>query len=205
MGADETGADCKIDRISRKWNLENLDDRLLERRNAGASLRELETYYNQQILDAAMRDSGVEMLDGEVENLYHLLTDAETSAGTKVDVQSRLERNGLDPDTILSDFVSYQTVRTHLRDCLGIETHRNTEFDITDAKNTVFKLLSRTEAITERTIDRLRSAGHLSISEPEVTLSLRIACTKCGEEYQFTRLLDRGNCSCEKTNEPSNE
>ncbi|WP_345782541.1 rod-determining factor RdfA [Halostagnicola sp. A-GB9-2] len=66
-----------------------------------------------------MRDSGVGMLDGEVENLYHLLTDAETSAGTKVDARSRFERNGLDPDTILSHFVSCQTIRIHLKDCLG--------------------------------------------------------------------------------------
>ena len=196
MTSDETESNCKLDRISRKRNLDDLDTRLLERRSSGASLRELETYYNQQVLAAAMRNSGVETLDGEVENLYQLLTGDDVSTGTQIEARSRLERNGIDPDAVLDDFVSYQTVRTHLNDCLGVDTNRSVQIDRTDAKNTVFKLLSRTEVITERTIDRLCSAGYLRIGEPEITLSLRIACTECGEEYTFTRLLERSRCSC---------
>ncbi|SIS13290.1 rod-determining factor RdfA [Natronorubrum thiooxidans] len=193
--SNETG-NCKIDRISQKWDLESLDERLLERREAGDSLRDLETYYNQQVLEAAMTAAGMEPLEGEVENLYQLLTGDNVGAGTKVEAQSRLKRNDVDPETITSDFVSYQTVRTHLNDCLNVETKRDTGIDETGAKNIVFKLLSRTESITKRTIERLRSSDRLAIGEPEVTLSLRVACKDCGEEYTFTRLVERGRCSC---------
>lgn len=193
---------CKIDRVAQKWKLEDLDNRLLERRETGASLRDLEAYHNRRVLEAAMEDAGIETLEGEVENLYRLLTDDDVSVGTRVEAQSRLERNGIDPGSIADDFVSYQTVRTHLNDCLDIDTERNAEIDETKAKNIVFKLLSRTESITERTIDRLRSSDLLAVGKPEVTLSLRIACTDCGEEYTFARLVERGRCSCYEA-EPS--
>lgn len=200
--SNETG-NCKIDRVARKWELEDLDDRLLERREAGASLRDLETDYNRRVLRAAMEDAGIETLEGEVENLYRLLTDDDVSVGTRVEAQSRLERNGIDPGSMEDDFVSYQTVRTHLNDCLDVDTRRNAEIDETSAKNVVFKLLSRTESITERTIDRLRSSDLLAVGKPEVTLSLRVACTDCGEEYTFTRLVERGRCSCYEENPSS--
>ena len=193
--ANDTGG-CKIDRIARKRELDDLDQRLLERRDAGASLRDLETYHNRRVLEAAVNEADMETLEGEVENLYRLLTDDDVSAGTRVEVRSRLERHGIDPDAVTDDFVSYQTVRTHFNDCLDVDTERTTRIDRTSAKNVVFKLLSRTESITVRTIDRLRSSGHLSIGDPEVTLSLRVACTECGEEYTFARLVDRGRCSC---------
>ena len=193
--ANDTG-DCKIDRVARKRDLADLDRRLLERRDEGASLRDLEAYHNRAVLEAAMNEAGMETLEGEVENLYRLLTDDDVSVGTRVEARSRLERNGVDPDAVTDDFVSYQTVRTHLNDCLDVDTERTARIDRTDAKNVVFKLLSRTESITARTIDRLRTGGHLTIGTPEVTLSLRVACTDCGEEYTFARLVDRGRCSC---------
>ena len=193
--ANDTGG-CKIDRVARERELDELDQRLLERRDAGASLRDLETYHNRKVLEAALNEAGMDTLEGEVENLYRLLTDDDVSVGTRVEARSRLERNGVDPDAVTDDFVSYQTVRTHLNDCLDVDTERTGRIDRTDAKNVVFKLLSRTESITTRTIDRLRTSGHLTIENPEVTLSLRVACTECGEEYTFTRLVDRGRCSC---------
>ncbi|WP_224450430.1 rod-determining factor RdfA [Haloprofundus salilacus] len=195
---DETESTCKVDTGIRKWNLTSLDDSLLDRRKAGASLRDLESYYNQQVLEAAMREAGVDPLDGEVENIYRLYTDEDVSSGTKVEVRSRLERNEVDPESVVDDFVSYQTIRTHLNHCLGVETARETGLERSEAKNTVFKLLSRTEAITGRTIERLSNAGELTIGAPDVTLSLRVACSACGEEYTFARLVDRGRCSCQE-------
>ncbi|WP_224270939.1 rod-determining factor RdfA [Haloprofundus salinisoli] len=196
--SDKTESTCKVGTGIQKWGLDSLDDALLEQRKAGTSLRNLESYYNQQVLEAAMREAGIDPLDGEVENIYRLYTDDDVSAGTKVDVRSRLERNGVDPKSVEDDFVSYQTIRTHLNQCLGVKTARKTRIERSEAKNTVFKLLSRTEAITGRTIERLSNAGELTIGDPDVTLSLRVGCSECGEEYTFARLVDRGRCSCQE-------
>ena len=201
MSADDSQK-CKVDRVCVKWELDDVDAKLRERRqNSDASLRDLERYFNQQVLETAMRDARAEIIEGEVENTYRLLTADDVSSGSKIEVKDRLRRSGVEPEAVMSDFVSYQTIRTHLRECLNIDTSNEPDISISDAKNTVFKLLSRTEVITERTIDRLRSAGHLSISDADVTLSLRIACTKCGEEYTFSRLLERGRCDCDHDTE----
>ncbi|WP_433634204.1 rod-determining factor RdfA [Halomicrococcus sp. NG-SE-24] len=191
---------CKIDRVSEKRNLDSIDEQLQERReDSGASLRDLEEYFNQRVLEAAMRDGDVEVVDGDAEHTFRLLTADTVSSGTEIEVRDRLRRAGVDPEAVIDDFVSYQTVRTHLRECLNVDTSNDSELTPTDAKNTVFKLMSRTELITERTIDRLRSAGGLTIGDVDVTLSLRVACTECGEEYPFSRLVDRGGCRCDSS------
>ncbi|WP_222914349.1 rod-determining factor RdfA [Natrinema sp. SYSU A 869] len=196
MSADDSQV-CKVDRVCEKWGLDDVDAKLRDRQqNSDASLRDLETYFNQRVLEAAMRDARAEIIEGEVENTYYLLTADDVSSGSKIEVNDRLRRSGVDPEAVTSDFVSYQTIRTHLQECLGVDTSYEPNVTTSDAKNTVFKLLSRTEVITERTINRLRSAGHVAISDVDVTLSLRIACTKCGEEYTFSRLLERGRCNC---------
>lgn len=193
---DESGGGCKVDRVSREYGLDEIDEVLKDRQADGTSLRDLETQYNQRILESALEEAGVDVLQGEVENLYQLLTGDDVSAGMRVEARSRLDRHDIDPKTIRDDFVSYQTIRTHLRECLEVDTKRESTVTPMGAKNTVFKLISRTESVTKRTIERLRSSGHLQVGTVDVTLSLRIACTDCGEEYTFSRLVERGRCSC---------
>jgi hypothetical protein len=187
---------CKLDRVAEKWELSALDDRLQSRRTEGDSLRDLEQYVNTRVVRAAMQATGMDAIDGEASNLYRLLTDDSVSTGKRVTVESRLERNGVDPESLRSDFVSYQTVRTHLRDCLDVATSRDTDLDTDEARTTVHKLLSRTEAVTERTLERLETAGRLTIPQPSVSVSLRVSCSACGDDYTFSQLLARGGCSC---------
>lgn len=194
--ANENGGGCKVDRVSQKYGLDDTDEVLKDLQKEGTSLRDLETQYNQRVLESALREAGVDVLQGEVENLYRLFTGDDVSAGMRVEARSRLEQHGIDPESVRDDFVSYQTIRTHLRECLAVDTERESTVTPTGAKNTVFKLLSRTESVTERTIERLRSSGYLHVGAVDVTLSLRIACTDCGKEYTFSRLLERGRCSC---------
>lgn len=193
---EPSGTRCKIDRVSESWDLERIDDRLQERRASGDSLRELERYYNETVLRSAMESAGMDTLEGEVSNLYRLLTDEEVGAGKRVDAESRLRRNGLDPSAVTGDFVSYGTVRTHLNDCLDVETTRDTHLPVGEARTTVAKLLSRTESVARRTIERLGRQGSVTITAPSVTVSLRVACSECNDEYGFSQLLERGGCSC---------
>ncbi|WP_373222135.1 rod-determining factor RdfA [Halorientalis marina] len=186
---------CKVDRVCERWDL-TMGDELRERWRGGESLRELETVFNEAVLRAALQSADADVIDGEAANLYRLLTDDSVSAGQRVDAEARLRRAGLDPTAVTDDFVSYGTVRTHLNECLGIETTRDTRLDPDEGRTTVLKLLSRTESVTERTIARLTDQGALTIPAPSVTLSLRVACDQCGDEYSFSQLLSRGGCSC---------
>lgn len=176
--------------------MDDVDERLRERWADGSSLRDLETYYNEAVLRSAMASAGMDTLDGEAANLYRLLTADEVSPGQRVDAEARLDRNGLDPSEVTGDFVSYQTVRTHLNECLDVDTGRNTRLTVDEARDTVLKLLSRTESVAERTVERLTESGTVTVEAPSVTVSLRVACSECGDERAFTRLLERGGCSC---------
>jgi hypothetical protein len=61
------------------------------------------------------RPPGDTVLEGEVEHTYHLLTDDEVSSGDRRRAERRLERQGIDIDTLRSDFVSYQAIRMYLK------------------------------------------------------------------------------------------
>lgn len=195
MPAESEGT-CKIDRVAGERGLTAIDERLEGRWADGASLRDLEEFFNKAVLRAAMATAEMDTIDGELSNLYRLLTDDEVTAGKRIDAKSRLRRNGVDPDTVMSEFVSYQTVRNHLNDCLGVQTARESTFTVTDSRNTVHKLVSRLESVTLRSIERLRAESELSIAAPSVTVSVRVACSECNDDYTFSRLLDEGACSC---------
>ncbi|MFB6117244.1 rod-determining factor RdfA [Halosegnis sp.] len=188
---------CKIDRVAERRSLANIDDRLRTRRRDGASLRALATFYNQSVLRAAMEGAEMEPLDGEVENLHRLLTDEDVTAGARVDAEARLSRNGVDPAAVTDDFVSHVTVQNHLTDCLGMTTDTQLT-DAVDARESVMKLRSRLATVAESTLERLSRRGDIAVTTPSVTVSLRVNCAECNDAYSFSRLLDRGGCSCHR-------
>jgi hypothetical protein len=187
---------CKIDRVIEARGLTDIEERLRTQWADGESLRELEQFFNEAVLRTTMTSAGMETIDGESSNLYRLLTDDEVTSGKRVDAESRLRRNGVDPDAVTDDFVSYQTVRTHLNDCLGIQTTRESTLTVVEARNTVHKLVSRVESVTLRTIERLCRQDTLEIAAPSVTVSVRVACSECNDEYTFSTLLTQESCSC---------
>lgn len=194
---EDTGTTCKIDRVIERRALDGLDEEFRRRReDDDASLRALESFFNRRVLEQALREHRVETLQGEVANTYRLLTGDDVSAGARTEAVERLERNGVDTAALLEEFVSYQTVRTHLRDCLGVDTSREATTEPSDARDTVFGLLSRAETVTDQTLSRLRSTGALHTGDLDVAVNARVACRDCGREYTVSELLERGHCEC---------
>lgn len=194
-GQDADG--CKIDRIVERRGLSDVEADLRRRHESGASLRELESVFNRAVLRRELRDRHVEILHGEVENTYQLLTGDDVRAGARIEAIGRLERAGVDVDELLDDFVSYQTVRTHLRECIGRDTARESTIDRSDGERTIFSMLARSEAVIEQTLDRFRSAGILQTGPLDLTVSARVACQHCGREYSISKLLEEGGCGCD--------
>ena len=71
------------------------------------SLRELADLFSQRVVRVAMEHAGIQVFEGEAENVYQLLSDDEVSVGCCVQAERRLEREGLDVDSLTSDFVSH--------------------------------------------------------------------------------------------------
>lgn len=189
---------CKVGRNASKYGLRSLDDRLQRHHDSGASLRDLEETINKSFLQGALEQQGVE-LTGGIDSVYRVLTDEGASAGRQAETRHQLERAGIDIDTLLADFVSYQTVRNHLRDCLDIDTAREGEVSIADARRTIEWARSRSVGVIGRTIDRLVSADELEIGDFEVTEIVRVTCTECGSTIGIDDLLESGGCGCRDT------
>ncbi|WP_251342550.1 rod-determining factor RdfA [Haloplanus halophilus] len=192
------GGGCKIEDVCARRGLSTLPERLVRRRRAaGDSLRDLERFFNRELLAAAMRAAGMELLDDEAANVYRLLTDDGVSDAARTEATDRLTRAGVDVQALREDFVTYGTVRTHLRECAGVDTARASEpVDAGSVTDTVFALFGRTEAVTERELSRLAETEALETGPLSVSLAARVTCESCGEEYRLLSLVERGGCAC---------
>lgn len=162
------------------------------------SLRELADHFNQRVLEAAMRAADQDPLDGEAENLYELLTGDEVTSGTQIQAEHRLERAGVDVDSLRRDFVSHQAVHTYLTKYRDVESPSGDgTADVEKSRSTVQQLRNRLQAVTETTISSLLRANELSLGDFHVYVDVRVTCTDCQTQYPVTELFDAGGCDCD--------
>jgi len=161
------------------------------------SLRDLAKYFNQQLLERTLEEASLQYLDGEVENTYRLLTDDEVNSAESTRVQRRLERDGIDVDELKKDFVTYQAIRSYLKDHRGAE-YTPTEADPLEREVTnVQKLRGRMVSVTEGKLEQLQASGELTLGEFRTLADIRVVCEDCNTQFDVLDLLDRGGCSCE--------
>jgi len=190
---------CKVGRVAAGAGLA-VDDELLDRWTGTdrQSTRDLATWFNRTVLAAALAEAGVPTKDGEVENYYRLLTDDDVSSGDRIEVRRELAQRGVSVDAIDSDFVSHQTIHTHLTECLDGSLSEPTPSErLADAAETLGQLRSRTEAVTADTIARLAAHDALDVGPTDVLVSVQLTCRECNRQYSVRELLDRGGCHCE--------
>lgn len=162
------------------------------------SLRELAELVNRELLRAAMVEAGLDPLEGEVENAHRLLTDESVSAGMRTQQRRELERSGVDVESLLEDFVTHQAVHTFLTESLGVEHGADGGPDQLERDRTALaRLQSRTAAVTESTVERLRETGRLTIGSFDVFVDVSVYCRDCGTQLPVTDLLDQCGCDCE--------
>jgi len=183
---DEHGLDGLGEEMAQRWTAEN--DRL--------SLRNLAEHFNQAVLKAAMQDTGAQLLDGEVENTYRLLTDDDVGEADRIRVGRRLERNGIDVEDLLEDFVSYQAIRTFLTKHQGAEYTPDETNPLEREIQNVQQLRGRIDSVTEGKLAQLRDSGELILGEFRTLVDVRIVCEDCNTQYDAVELLEEGGCEC---------
>lgn len=191
---------CKVGRTAETYGLDGLDDVLRDRQAEGASLRRLETVVNERVLRAALDGTDSDVLR-DAAAIYRNLTGDDTSAGVRTETEAWLSRVGVDPAELRDDFVSYQTVRTHLRECLDVDTARDSSLSVDDAEGTIEWARSRSEGIIGRTIERLGDTDGFHSGAVDVTHVARVSCADCGASYPVEQFLDRGGCDCDPDGE----
>lgn len=204
MGTEESdkserGRQSKVARLLSKHELQGLGaelERLWTAEEDRHSLRDLAAYFNRQLLQQRLSEKNVVVLDGEPANLYRLLTDDGVSSAERTRVRRRLEREGIDVDDLLSDFVSYQAIRTYLTE------HRDAEYEPqeTDPREreteNIRRMRGRTVSVTEGKLEQLRKHDELTLGEFRTLVDIQVVCEECNAQYGVFELLDRGGCDC---------
>lgn len=206
MGTDEESTDrspgrrSKVRRLIEEYELDGLGEELERKWTADEnrlSLRELADHVNRKLLGRALDASDVGTLDGEVENLYRLLTDDEASAADRTRARRRLEREGVDVDGLRDDFVTYQSVRTYLKNHRDAE-YAPSESDVVDqATRTVRQLRSRLQTVTESKLKQMDANGGVDVESPGAMVTVQVVCDECGRQFPFDEFVDRGHCDCQ--------
>ncbi|WP_435180456.1 rod-determining factor RdfA [Halorussus sp. AFM4] len=188
-----------MDYITEKYDLQNADDRIIRKREReDASLRALETYLNRWVLRREMVEQGMNVLDGEAANYHRLLSDDEVLKANTAAARRELESAGIDVDEVLGDFVSYQTVRKHLNECLDKDTSEEYTPDLDEGFDTIEALLQRVKSVTARTINRFRRHDVASIGEVDIIVSVKLRCGDCGRVHSLHQFMDSPHCPCAK-------
>lgn len=204
MTSHEAGASdpsTKVGRLIDAYDLAGLGAELERRWTATGeerlSLRDLETLFNRRLLERSMREAGMASIEGEVDNLYRSLTDDGASSGVRTEARNRLERGGVDVDRLERDFVSYQAVRTYLRDERGADRGERTDAEqLATDRETIQRLRARTGSVVEDKLERLRQTGRIELGEFRLFTDVTVLCEECGSQYSVAELLDRGGCEC---------
>lgn len=189
----------KVARLIAKYGLQEAGEALERRWTATgedhASLRELADVFNRQLLDRRLAAAGVDTLAGVASNTYRLLTGEDVGAATRTRARRRLEREGVDVDALEAEFVSYQAVRTYLREHRGVEYDPDQE-PVATATETIGRLRSRLASVTESKLESARRADEVTLEGYDVSVAVCVTCRTCGRQVPVERLLDRGGCDC---------
>lgn len=200
MGTVHAVCSCKVGTASRDWGLESVHDELAAGwREEGASVRQLTARFNRQLLRAGFRRADRTPIDGEIDNLYRVLTDDDVDAGSRTQARERLRRNGVPIEEVEADFVSHQTIYRHLRNCLDIsyDPEDRTAADRVESwRDRIRALRARTATVADRGVDSLSDAGAIDVGSVDVLVDVSVTCNDCGEFYALDDLLDRGGCEC---------
>lgn len=203
-GDDSDGRpiDSKVARVIEEYDLKglgvDLEREWLGEDNESTSLRDLEARFNRRVLEAALSGAGESPLDGEVENLYRLLSDDDVTRGMQTQAEARLEAAGIDPEALQTDFVSHQAIHTYLKKYRGVERSdsRSDADRITSMRETVQRLRNRLRAVSENGLQWLIDTDRIALDGFDVIVDVQVICSSCGRQTDLGGLLDRGGCRC---------
>lgn len=185
---------CKVGRIAAQYDLSDIDDQLQTERTAGASLRDLADVFNRRVLKSAITTQTIPSLTSP-DVVYDELTSTETSSGRKTELRTKLEQAGVPIETVEADFVSYVTLRSHLQECLSMETSRSPS-DPETVRSGIDWIQAKAEAVIDTKLETLRGMNELKTGPLSVTQTVHVRCEECGEIYRLQQLLTETECAC---------
>lgn len=193
--ADGGTPHSKVARVIETYDLDGLgyelEQRWLATDNRSMSLRELAAYFNEQVLEAAIEDSDMNLLEADVPTLYDKLNGDNVSSADQTRVERRLDREGVDVGAVTNDFVTHQSMHTYLR---GYRNVSQPEISNKERREAVLervqKLQDRSATVTEDAIESLQRHGVVPDGEVDVLVDVQVIYTESGEQYDVFDLIN---------------
>jgi hypothetical protein len=201
--ANSSDGRSKVARLIEEYELGGIGEefeRRWTREENRSSLRDLADEFNRRLLRAALERTGDAPLDGEVDNLYRLLTRDDVTSGVRQQARNRVEENDIDIAALEDDFVSYQAVRTYLkryRDASPPDTTATPDEQIRKKRSTIQRLTTRLASVTEQSLRELASSPTLTLGDFDVIVTVRVHCSSCETQLPVTELLTERGCNCD--------
>lgn len=188
----------KVARVIEKHDLEGMGEQIeaawIGENGERTSLRNLADEFNQAVIEAVLREAGISPMNFEVSATYEALNHGSGSERTRA--ERRLEREGIDTETFISDFVSHQSIHTYLTKEREASLPEKKTDPVEGKVQAIEKLQGRVRAVTESVISSLASAEHLDDDDYDVLVDVRTVCPDCGSHSPIGELLHSGGCQC---------
>ncbi|WP_336037165.1 rod-determining factor RdfA [Halobacterium yunchengense] len=198
---DAGGRRSKVARVIDEYDLHGLGEELEARWTATGddhwSLRDLAAHVNEAVVRERLRATGANPSEAYVESVVGLLTGDGGGGADETHLRRRLEREGVDVDGLAADLVTYQAVRSYLREYRGAEYEREVGDRVAAASTAVQKLRGRLTSVTESKLEQLRSTARITLGEFRVMVDVQVLCTDCNTQRGVAELLAAGGCDCE--------
>lgn len=196
---------CKVGRSARRCGFADADAELRRRREREWSLRELAEWFNVELVARTLERAGVDerrsvptaLLGDELpERAYRVLRGDDGSDVRRAETRARLSDAGVDVDALEATFVSHVTLRSHLRDCLGVSEEERSPLSREDAAGVIRWARNRARGVATDSLARLRRDGTVAAGELDVEVVVTVTCRDCRATYHHREFLDRGRCDC---------
>ncbi|WP_276258923.1 rod-determining factor RdfA [Haloglomus litoreum] len=188
---------CKVCRVLAERGMGRYEDQLVDQWQAEGperkGYRQLAEWLNVTMLRREMDRAGLSTLGQEAESKYERLRSDDESVADEV--AAGLSGAGIDVERLRRDFVSYAVVRTHLKECLGLEY--TPESGDWETKTIEMAGEYASQKVSEA-VRSLSNKGELEGGELTVDVSVTIECETCHAAVPVERAVRRGYiCDCE--------
>lgn len=207
MTTEVSGTNTKVARVIEAYDLDgmgaNLEAAWTGEAGERTSLRDLADEFNEAVLEAVLREASVSSLSVDVSSTYEALRGESRSEATRA--RRRLEREGIDVDELIGDFVTHQAIHTYLTQERDASLPA-ADGDMADRKaETIEKLQGRVSAVAESALSSLANADELDRGDYDVLVDVRAVCPNCGADTPVGELIRRGGCGCTAPSETTDE
>ena len=192
----------KVARLIEEYDLGDSYGEELERLWTGKgeqreSLRSLAKRFNKRLLTEAIEGSQMSTIDGSIDNIYRILTSDEVSSGKQIEAQNQLRQAGVDVESLETDFVTYQAIRSYLKDYREAEyKSSDPETKIENGINNIQRLQSRLQSVGESTLNQLKNSDLIHIGSYRLFVEVTVTCEDCNMQYGLVEFLRKRKCEC---------